>query len=204
MIKYKIGIFGSAINENDKTIAIAKKLGKTLADKNIIIITGACAGMPDIIAQEAAKAKKEIEVWGFAPVGTNEELKSLYADSDFSIYKKIYYIPQNFRDLFFIEGDTEFKVQKPSLQKYRNVISTANCDGAIVLSGRWGSMNEFTNLFDMGKVIGVLTGTGGIADELPALMKKISKPSEAKVFFDDDPDILVKLVLEELDERSAS
>jgi predicted Rossmann-fold nucleotide-binding protein len=200
MQKYKIGVFGSAVNESEKTIETAKKLGQILGEKDVVVITGACAGMPDIVAREAAK--KGTEVWGFAPVGTNEELKALYAESDFSVYKKIYYIPKNFRDLFFIEGNTEFKVQKPSLQKYRNVISTANCDGAIVLSGRWGSMNEFTNLFDMGKVIGVLTGTGGIADELPELMRKINKPSGAKVFFDNDPEKLVENVLEELEKRN--
>ena len=200
MNKYKIGIFGSAVNESEKAIETTKKLGRILGKKDIIIVTGACAGMPDIVAQEALKT--ETEVWGFAPVASEKELKELYKDNDFSHYKNIYYIPANFKDLFFIKADTEFKVQKPSLQKYRNVISTANCDGGIIISGRWGSMNEFTNLFDMGKVIGVLTGTGGIADELPSLMKKINKPSSAKVIFNEDPEILVNAVLEELDKRS--
>lgn len=200
MHKYKIGVFGSAIYETDNPITKAKELGRILGKKDVILITGACAGMPDIVAQEALKTGTE--VWGFAPVATAEELKELYKDNDFSHYKNIYYIPANFRELFFIKADTEFKVQKPSLQKYRNVISTANCDGAIIISGRWGSMNEFTNLHDMGKVIGVLTGTGGIADELPGLMKKINKPSNAKVFFNDDPEVLVQEVLEELDKRS--
>jgi len=200
MQKYKIGIFGSAINESDKAVETAKELGRVLGNKNVVLITGACAGMPDIVAQEALKTGAE--VWGFAPVSSEEELKELYVDNDFSVYKRIFYIPQNFRELFFIEDGKEFIVQKPSLQKYRNVISTANCDGAIIVSGRWGTMNEFTNLHDMGKVIGVLTGTGGIADELPSLMKKINKPSKAKVIFNDNPEELVKQVIEELDRRS--
>ncbi len=199
-MKYKIGIFGSAFNENEKTIELAKKLGSVLGDEKVIIITGACAGMPDIIANEAAK--KGAEIWGFASTRNEEELKTQYAEGNFSAYTKIFYIPQNFRELFFIEKDAVFGVQKPSLQKYRNVISTANCDGAIIISGRWGSLNEFTNLFDMGKVIGVLTGTGGIADELENLSKKINKPSVAKVFFDNDPEKLVEKVLEELEKRS--
>ena len=201
-MKYKIGVFGSAVNESEQKIESAKKLGRILADKNVIVVTGACAGMPDIVAQEAAKENKNIEIWGFAPVDTEEELKDLYIENDFSIYKRLFYIPQNFRKLFFIEDGVEFTVQKPSLQKYRNVISTANCDGAIIVSGRWGTMNEFTNLHDMGKVIGVLTGTGGIADELPNLMKKINKPSKAKIIFNDKPEELVKQVLEELGKRS--
>ena len=42
-------------------------------------------------------------------------------------------------------------------------------------------MNEFTNLYDMGKVIGVLTGTGGIADELELLNQKGSQMPESKL-----------------------
>lgn len=203
-MKYKIGIFGSAINESDATIEIAKKLGRFLAKENVILITGACAGMPDNIAQEAYKNNNKTEIWGFAPVNSEQELKELYTDNDFSVYKKIFYIPENFRELFFIETGGEFKVQKPSLQKYRNVISTATCDGAIIISGRWGTFNEFTNLQDMGKVIGVLIGTGGIADELPILSKKINKPSPAKIIFDNDPENLVRQVIEELEKRRIS
>ena len=60
-------------------------------------------------------------------------------------------------------------------KKYRNVSSTANCDAGIIISGRWGTMNEFTNLYDMGKVIGILTETSGVADEIKNLSKKINK-----------------------------
>ena len=57
------------------------------------------------------------------------------------------------------------------------------------------------NLYDMGKVIGILTGSGGIADELPSLMKKIAKPTKAKVFFNSSPKQLVDEVINELDNR---
>ena len=74
-------------------------------------------------------------------------------------------------------------------------------DAGIIISGRWGTMNEFTNLHDMGKVIGVLTGTGGVADDLSSLSKKIHKPSKAVVIFDSSPEQLVKRILEELKHR---
>ncbi len=62
-------------------------------------------------------------------------------------------------------------------------------------------MNEFTNLYDFGKVIGILTGTGGIADELKSLNKKIHKPGRAKVLFSNSVQKLVELVLKELQKR---
>lgn len=84
-----------------------------------------------------------------------------------------------------------------------NVISTATVDAGIIVSGRWGTLNEFTNLHDMGKVIGVLNGTGGIADVLPDLYKKIHKPGKAKVFFSSSPEKLLSFILEDLVRRKS-
>jgi hypothetical protein len=64
-------------------------------------------------------------------------------------------------------------------------------------------MNEFTNLYDMGKVIGVLTGTGGVADGLVTLEKNIHKPGKAVVIFDDTPGLLVDRILKEVKRRQS-
>ena len=82
--------------------------------------------------------------------------------------------------------------------KYRNVLSTAACDAGIIIAGQWGSLNEFTNLIDMQKVVGVLTGSGGVADELQALTAKIVKEGQGKVLFDSAPRALVKKLLTQL------
>src|SRR3990167_5240460 len=57
---------------------------------------------------------------------------------------------------------------------------------------------------DMGKVIGVLTGTGGIADELEVLHQTIHKPGKAIIFFSSDPKELVKLVIGEVEKRKSA
>lgn len=59
-------------------------------------------------------------------------------------------------------------------------------------------MNEFTNLYDMGKVVGILTGTGGIADELENLNKRIKKKSKAKILFDNSPEKLIQKIIDKL------
>ena len=58
-------------------------------------------------------------------------------------------------------------------------------------------MSEFASLR---KVIGVLTNSGGVADELEELSKKINKESKGKVIFNSSPQELIKQVLKELDE----
>ena len=183
---YKIGVFGSAESNSPTTLKQAKKLGNILGKHRSTVITGASSGLPLIVATEAAKGGSEI--WGFSPATSREHHQKLYPDHNLSIYAKLAFVPRSFP---FISND---KVCK----KYRNVISTATCDAGIIIAGRWGSLNEFTNLIDMGKTIGVLTGTGGIASLLPNLTKKIKKENSGKVFFHHSATTLLNKIIHEL------
>lgn len=189
-MKYKIGIFGSADDFDQSLIGKAKEIGKLLGQAGTIVINGATSGFPYIASLEAFR--NGVEIWGYSYELNAESMKKRMPDHDLSIYSKLVYVPASF------PFASDIQVSK----KYRNVISTANCDAGIIISGRWGTLNEFTNLYDMGKVIGVLTGTGGIADELPKLSQKISKKSKAKILFNDSPAELVKGVLHELSTKA--
>lgn len=136
--------------------------------------------------------KNKTEVWGFSPYKTFKDHCDNEIEDDHSIYTKLIYIP----------SDYEFGKTVEITRKYRNVATTATCDAGIIISGRFGTLNEFTNLHDMGKVIGVLTGTGGTADLLPELIQKISKPTKAVIIFSDSPKELVDKVLEEVRKRN--
>lgn len=187
---YKVGVFGSAAGEEtDQAKTQAREIGEKLGRLKCVVITGACSGLPYIAAEAAHKSGAAI--WGFSPKLGLEGQKAFTPTDDLKIYTKLIYVSKSF----------EFYNQDLVSKKYRNVLSTATCDAGIIIAGRWGTMNEFTNLFDMGKVVGVLTGTGGMADELPRLFQKISKKSEAKVFFNDSPKELVHEVVNELEER---
>lgn len=191
MKKYKIGVYGSAILENDDILKRAKNLGRELGKYDLTLITGAGRGLPYQVVSQAKKENSGIEILGYPPALNLKELKK-YTGDDLSIYTKLFYVPLSFPLAANIGAN----------RQYRNVISTTNCDAGIIISGRWGTLNEFINLYQTGKIIGILTGTGGIADELPRLMKKITKESESKVVFNDDPKELVKEVIEELEKRS--
>lgn len=188
-MKHKFGIFGSSAGDLEKIIPKARRLGEILSTKNVIIITGACGGLPFEVANTAHKLGTEI--WGYSQA-PDYDGQQKQVSSDNSIYSKLIYIPKDY------EFISNFLVTK----KYRNVTSTANCDAGIIISGRWGTLNEFTNLYDMGKIIGILTDTGGIADELENLDKKIHKPGKAKIIFNSDPEKLVNLVLAELNKNN--
>ncbi|HEX8336496.1 MAG TPA: hypothetical protein VF621_07185 [Pyrinomonadaceae bacterium] len=49
---------------------------------------------------------------------------------------------------------------------------------------------------DEGRVVGCLTGTGGVADEAGRLLDALPKRSGAVVIFDDDPERLLGRCLE--------
>lgn len=188
-MKYKIGVFGSAEGDLEKIFNKAHLLGKALGKQKVIVITGASTGLP----YEVAKTAKTngAEIWGYSQAGNLEDQEKLSPGCDSSIYKRLIFVSKNY----------EFANNNAACKKYRNVTSTATCDAGIIIAGRWGTLNEFTNLYDMGKVIGVLTNTGGIADELPNLNQKISKKSKAKVLFNDSPKKLIQNVIRELEKR---
>ncbi|HLB60634.1 MAG TPA: hypothetical protein VJL83_03435 [Patescibacteria group bacterium] len=187
MTKLKIGIYGSAADERGEVIAKAVELGKVLGQykDKIILITGASAGIPHVIVNEASKYG--VEIWGYSPEIDLDSQKKTFPACDVSIFSKILYVPREF----------EFVQNASVRKKYRNVLSTANGDAGIIVSGRWGTLNEFTNLTDMGKVVGVYTGTGGVADEIERLTEIIQKPKTGKVLFSDSPEkLMVKLLAE--------
>jgi len=71
--------------------------------------------------------------------------------------------------------------------KGRNVVLVRSCEVVLFIAGAMGSLNEFTIAHDEGKVIGCLTGTGGVADEVDYLLKKFSKETVTRIFQNDDP-----------------
>ena len=186
-MKCKIGVYGSAIDEGKSTKQLALELGEVLGDqKDIILITGAGHGIPYIVAKTAAK--KGAYIWGFPPVRDEKSLKEYMPEVNLKVYQKITYIPKSF----------PLRASISACRVYRNFASTKEADAGIIISGRWGTMNEFTNLYSMGKVIGILEGSGGIANELSVLMNKVNKPGEAKVIVETSPKKLVKKILKEL------
>lgn len=167
----------------------ARELGRALAKKDVILLTGACDGIPHQVVTVAYQAGLR-EILGFSPSRNLKEHEQETPGIDNTIFSRIEYVSPSFPF-----NDIQAR------RKFRNVTTTATCDAGILVSGRIGTLNEFTNLYDMGKVIGVLTGLGGVADALEDLMQKISKPSKAVVVYNSSPEQLVKKVLAEVKKR---
>lgn len=148
-------------------------------------------------AAASAAKRKGAEVWGFTPEHNEADQKKAYPQDDITIYDKLFYVPQEYDRHFFLDTTLPPSQDQSARLKYRNVISTIHADAGIIISGGWGTLNEFTNLVYDGKPVGVLTGTGGLADELPTWFPRLRKKSASKVFFSTKPAEIVSLLLKE-------
>ena len=181
--KPTIGVMGSAQMATDQSTAatlksLAVRFGCAIPDHGCILITGATSGLPDVISR-AARSYGAITI-GVSPAQSREEHVSRYL------------LPDDGADVIIYTG---FGL------KGRNVVNVRSSDIVIIFGGGIGTLNEFTIAFDEGKVIGVLEGTGGVADRI----KEIAELSERKVVselvFDSNPEALIEKCLQVLGSR---
>lgn len=177
--KFRIGVMGSAqgpsIVQKENT-ELALKVGKKIAKTGNILVNGACPGLPN---DAAIGAKQEGGfVMGVSPAFSRKEHIDKYK-SPIDPYDIILYSGQGLM--------------------YRDVLNIRSSDAIIVLGGGIGTLNEFTVAFDEGRYIGVLTSTNGISNHLEEIIKNCNREHGGRVFFHDDPDILVEKILHALE-----
>ena len=174
-MKIKIGVMGSAEEMRD-VCAKAEELGRAVAARDAILLTGATTGL----VYEVGKAAREAGAMhiGISPAHNAEEHVDKYA------------LPLEACDAIIYTG---FGL------KGRNVVLVRSCDVVIFISGSIGSLNEFTIAYDEGKVIGCLTGTGGVADEIERLAETFQKQTKSRILYHDDPMRLIDKCLGAMD-----
>lgn len=173
-LKYKLCISGAAETTHCAPDALekAKALGQEIIQQGAVLVTGATTGAPYWGAIGAKDAGGF--VIGLSPASSELE------------HVKKYKLPVDYHDIIIYTGFG---------YAGRNLLLTRSADAVLVVCGRMGTLNEFTIAFEDDKPIGVLTGTGGLADEIQDLLKKAHRGS-GKVVFDPDPKALVKKVME--------
>jgi uncharacterized protein (TIGR00725 family) len=180
----KIGVMGSANDTLPEGVSSnlnskAESLGRAIAENGkAIILTGATTGLP-YIAGKAAQAAGAFHV-GISPAENEDE------------HINTYKLPTDNCDCLIFTG---FGL------KGRNVVLVRSCDIVLFIGGSIGSLNELTIACDEGKIIGCLTGTGGVADEAESLLKKFPKKNNALVFQNEDAKFLLEDCLKAFEEN---
>ncbi len=177
-MKIKVGVMGSAGDVTDETTAEelrrkAAALGQALAERDVIVLTGATTGLPHLVGR-AAFERGTLHI-GVSPASNEQEHTSDYG------------LP--------VEG-TSFIIYTGFGLKGRNVVLVRSSDIVLFIRGSMGALNEFTIAHDEGRIIGCLTGTGGVADEAERLLQLFQKQTGACVLHGDDPMSLLAACLE--------
>ncbi|MDQ1636702.1 MAG: hypothetical protein QOF62_41 [Pyrinomonadaceae bacterium] len=176
-MKIKVGVMGSAGDASPDTkgalVEKAQALAQAIASRQLMLLTGATSGIVYVVGKASHDA-------GVFHVGVSPAENS-------KAHVEKYKLPLDACDLIVYTG---FGL------KGRNVVLVRSCDIVLFIAGAMGSLNEFTIAHDEGKVIGCLSGTGGVADAADYLVQKFSKDTGARIFQDDDPEKLLDACLE--------
>lgn len=175
-MNYSICVSGAA---GGKTVQqskhLAERLGREIAKHGHIITTGATTGLP-YYAARAAKKAGGMSI-GFSPASSLREHVNKYrlpiGIFDFVNYTGLNYVG---RDAYLV----------------------LSSDAVITIGGRFGSLHEFTTALESNTICGILAGSGGTADIIPQLMEVLEPVHRENVIIDDDPERLIRSIVERL------
>lgn len=169
-MRIKIGVMGSAGGEMQPEIMEkCVEMGRAIADEGCAILTGGCPGLPHA-AVIGCKQNGGLTV-GVSPAMSLDEHVNVYGS------------PTDHIDVMIYTG---------SGLMGREVIGVRSCDIVIIVGGRSGTLGEFAIAYDEGRPIGVLTGTGGVADHIDDFLPIIKKQTGSRIIYDADPRRLVQ------------
>jgi len=148
-------------------------LGRALAEKDCVVVTGGCPGLP-FAATRGAK-----DAGGFT-VGISPGINLIE-------HVEMYKSPTEYLDILIFTG---------SGLMGREVIGVRSCDIIIIAGGRSGTLGEFCIAYDEGKPIGILEGTGGVTVRIRDIVESIQKDTGSEIVYESDPYQLVEKLLE--------
>jgi len=183
-VKYQICVSGAASGKTiEASHQLAYDLGVAIAKAGKTLLTGATVGLPWFAAKGAFSVIDRAGVSiGFSPASSFREHVTVYK------LPTVEFDYINFTGMAYVG---------------RNVHLVRSSDALITVGGRIGSLHEFVTAIESHKVIGVLLGSGGLADYIPTLIQSVeTKGMDTKdIIYDTDPYRLVTKVIHELDTR---
>lgn len=173
-MKLTIGVMGSSGGELSEEIKKKVfRLGEALAERDAILITGGCPGLP-YEAGRGANSKGGFVV-GISPGLSIEEHQGKYRS------------PTEGFDVLIYTG---------SGLMGREITNIRSCDIIVIAGGRSGTLGELVIAYDEGRLIGILTSIGGITDNVKTIIRVSEKDTGACLLYDEDPKKLIDRVIQ--------
>lgn len=170
----QIGVMGSAGGRlSPEELTLARRLGRRIAERGCTIVTGACPGLPHAAVLGAHEAGGVS--LGVSPGLSREEHVNVYG-SPLQPYTTMVFTGSGLMG-----------------RETHNIHSS---DFVLFVGGRSGTLGEFCIAYDEGKLIGILTHSGGISDEFAAIAKMVHKETGSIIIERDNPEALVDATLD--------
>ncbi len=180
-MKYQICLSGSSSRSTSEHLnRLAFELGKEIAKQGQTLVTGATVGLPHYGAIGFKSVKNPAGlIAGFSPASSYREHVSVYKLP----IKEFDYV--HYTGMAYVGRDTQL---------------VRSSDAVIVVGGKMGSLHELTTAIESRKIIGVLIGSGGIADYAQEIIKNVESP-HVEIIFESDPRQLVARVVMAIDKK---
>lgn len=178
---YQICVSGAAKGDSvEEGRELARAAGAAIAKSGHTLLTGATVGLPNQASEAYKVAGGHMSV-GISPASSKIEHVMKYRlpteAYDTILYTGLHYVG-------------------------RDSLLIASADAVVSIGGRLGTLHEFTIAMEMDTPIGILTGAGGISNELDDILRAAGNENSKNAFFCDDPEKLVQLLVNELNVRN--
>lgn len=178
MTKLQIGVMGGAFRSTSKALEASYEIGKEIARRDAVLVTGGTTGIP----YKAAQGAKEV---GGLSIGISPAV-------DRKEHVEKFGKPTDAYDVLIFTGMG---------YSGRNPINIRACDGIVYIGGESGTLNEFTIGLYEARVLGVLEGVGGITDKIRTLMDEFKTDHGSRIIYDTNPNNLVQRIFSEIKTR---
>jgi len=182
MGKYQICVSGAAKGASaEEGKLLAQAAGAAIAHAGHSLMTGATTGLPNEAASGYKKAGGKMSL-GISPAATKVEHVLKYRlpteDYDAILYTGLHY-------------------------SGRDALLVNSADAVISIGGRLGTLHEFTVAMETQTPLGLLSGAGGIGDQIEGLLILLPNANPDLVVSDSDPEKLVAKLTALLDKTHA-
>jgi uncharacterized protein (TIGR00725 family) len=178
MGKYQICVSGAAKGDSvDQGKLLAHAAGAAIAKAGHSLMTGATTGLPNeaAIGYKAAGGKMSL---GISPASTKVE------------HVMKYRLPTESYDAILYSG---------LHYSGRDALLINSADAVVSIGGRLGTLHEFTVAMETHTPLGLLSGAGGIGDQIEGLLKLLPNADPDLVISDTDPARLIEKLTHMLD-----
>ncbi|HEY5257554.1 MAG TPA: hypothetical protein VIJ12_04170 [Candidatus Baltobacteraceae bacterium] len=173
-MKIQIGVMGSAGGIlTSEELDLARRMGRRIAQRDCTIVTGACPGLPHAAVLGAHEAGGQS--LGVSPALSREEHVNIYG-SPLQPYTTMVFTGSGLMG-----------------RETHNIHSS---DFVLFVGGRSGTLGEFCIAYDEGKLMGILTNSGGISNEFANIVKLVRKDTGSTLLSSDVPEDLVDRCLD--------